>query len=132
MGEVRVESADGILTVTLADVENRNALGAVVVNGLHDAIGEANTDPSIRVIVVTNEGTTFCAGANLKEQSGAATAARPKLGFEALLGEIQRSPTPIVGKLNGHVVGGGVGLAAAFDIAIADFSRHLVFYSHGR
>ena len=119
MGEVRVESADGILTVTLADVENRNALGAVVVNGLHDAIGEANTDPSIRVIVVTNEGTTFCAGANLKEQSGAATAARPKLGFEALLGEIQRSPTPIVGKLNGHVVGGGVGLAAAFDIAIA-------------
>ncbi|MEE2664354.1 MAG: enoyl-CoA hydratase-related protein [Myxococcota bacterium] len=119
MGEVRVETDGGVLTVTLADVENRNALGAVVVNGLHDAIVEANADPEIRAVVVTNEGTTFCAGANLKEQSGAVTATRPKLGFEALLGEIQRSPTPIVGKINGHVVGGGAGLAAALDIAIA-------------
>jgi methylglutaconyl-CoA hydratase len=119
MGEVRVATADGITTVTLADVENRNALGAVVVNGLHDAIAAANADPGIRAVVVTNEGTTFCAGANLKEQSGTARRARPKVGFEELLGEIQRSPTPIVGKIKGHVVGGGNGLVAALDIAIA-------------
>ncbi len=119
MGEVRTESTGGILTVTLADVENRNALGAVVVNGLHDAILQANADPSIRAVVVTNEGSTFCAGANLKEQSGAKQGVRPKLGFEQLLGEIQRSPTPIIGKIKGHVVGGGNGLAAALDIAIA-------------
>ena len=36
MGEVRLETADGVLTVTLADVDSRNALGAPVVNGLHD------------------------------------------------------------------------------------------------
>ena len=119
MGEVRVETADGILTVTLADVTNRNALGAAVVNGLHDAVTEANADPSVRAVVVTNEGTTFCAGANLKEQSGVAKGERPKLGFDELLGEIQRSPTPIVGKVKGHVVGGGNGLVAALDIAIA-------------
>ena len=119
MGEVRLETADGILTVTLADVENRNALGATLVNGLHDAISGANADPSVRAVVVTNEGTTFCAGANLKERSGAARGVRPKLGFEELLVEIQSSPTPIVGKIKGHVVGGGNGLAAAFDIAIA-------------
>ena len=119
MGEVRVETAGGILTVTLADVENRNALGAAVVNGLSDALSVANADPDIRAVVVTNEGTTFCAGANLKEQSGAVAAATPKLGFDELLGEIQRSPTPIVGKIDGHVVGGGAGLAAALDIAIA-------------
>jgi methylglutaconyl-CoA hydratase len=119
MGEVRIEVGDGILTVTLADVENRNALGAVVVNGLHEAITRANADPAIRAVVVTNEGSTFCAGANLKEQSGASKGERPALGFEALLGEIQQSPTPIVGKIRGHVVGGGNGLAAALDIAIA-------------
>jgi methylglutaconyl-CoA hydratase len=119
MGEVRIECAGGILTVTLADVESRNALGATVVNGLHDALEQANADPEIRAVVVTNEGTTFCAGANLKEQSGAAKGARPKLGFEELLGEIQRSPTPVIGKIKGHVVGGGNGLAAALDIAIA-------------
>jgi methylglutaconyl-CoA hydratase len=119
MSEVRIEVAGGILTVTLADVENRNALGAGIVNGLHDAIARANADPGIRAVVVTNEGTTFCAGANLKQRSGAAEEARPKLGFEELLGEIQSSPTPIVGKIRGHVVGGGNGLAAALDIAIA-------------
>ncbi|HJO24704.1 MAG: enoyl-CoA hydratase-related protein [Myxococcota bacterium] len=119
MGEVRLETADGILTVTLADVENRNALGAAVLDGLHDAIARANADPGIRAVVVTNEGTTFCAGANLKEQSGAARGLRAKVGFDQLLVEIQRSPTPIVGKIKGHVVGGGNGLASALDIAIA-------------
>ena len=119
MGEVRLETAGEILTVTLADVENRNALGAAVLNGLHDAISQANADPEIRAVVVTNEGTTFCAGANLKEQSGAASGARPKVGFDELLEEIQHSSTPIVGKIQGHVVGGGNGLAAALDIAIA-------------
>ena len=119
MGEVRLETAGEILTVTLADVENRNALGAAVLNGLHDAIAQANADPEIRAVVVTNEGTTFCAGANLKEQSGAASGARPKVGFDELLEEIQHSSTPIVGKIQGHVVGGGNGLAAALDIAIA-------------
>jgi methylglutaconyl-CoA hydratase len=119
MGEVRLETADGILTVTLAEVESRNALGATILNGLHDAITEANADPAIRAVVVTNEGTTFCAGANLKQASGATKGDLPKLGFEALLAEIQRSPTPIVGKIKGHVVGGGNGLAAAMDIAIA-------------
>ncbi len=119
MGGVRRETVDGILTVTLAELETRNALGAAVVDGLHDAISEANADPAIRVVVVTNEGTTFCAGANLKEQSGATRGARPKLGFEELLREIQQSPTPIIGKIKGHVIGGGNGLAAALDISIA-------------
>lgn len=119
MGEVRSETEGGVLTVTLADVENRNALGATVVNGLHDALERANADPAVRVVVVTNEGNTFCAGANLKEQSGVAKAGRPKLGLDALLARIQQSPTPVVGKIRGHVVGGGNGLVAAFDIAIA-------------
>jgi len=119
MSEVRIEAHRGILTVTLADVANRNALGAGILNGLHAAIEQANADPAIRAVVVTNEGTTFCAGANLKQRSGSAPETRPKLGFEELLREIQTSPTPIVGKIDGHVVGGGNGLAAAFDIAIA-------------
>ena len=119
MGVVRSEVAGSVLTVTLADVDNRNALGAAVVNGLHDGLAAANADPAVRVMVVTNEGNTFCAGANLKEQSGVSQGERPKVGFEQLLGEIQASPTPVVGKIRGHVVGGGNGLAAALDIAIA-------------
>jgi methylglutaconyl-CoA hydratase len=119
MSEVRIETAGGVMTVTLADVDNRNALGAGILDGLHGAIVSANDDPSIRAVVVTNDGNTFCAGANLKAQSAGGAAARPSVTFEALLHAIQTSPTPIVGKIAGHVVGGGNGLAAALDISIA-------------
>lgn len=119
MGAVKVETSRGVTTLTLADVENRNALGAAVLNGLHDGLEAANADPAVRAVVVTNEGTTFCAGANLKERSGAARGVAPKLGFEELLEQIQGSPKPVLGKIQGHVVGGGNGLAAALDIAIA-------------
>ena len=119
MGEVRSELEDGVLTVTLADIENRNALGAPVVNGIHDALVRAAEDPAIRAVVLTNEGTTFCAGANLKQQSGVVEADEPKVGLDRLLEMIQESPTPVLGKIRGHVVGGGNGLAAALDIAIA-------------
>ena len=124
MNEVKVETADGVMTVTLADVANRNALGAALVGGLLDAIAAANDDSAIRAIVITNEGSTFCAGANLKERSAAnrkqsSGSAQGSAGFDTLLSEIQTSPTPVIGKINGHVVGGGNGLAAALDISIA-------------
>ena len=119
MTAVRVETEAGVMTVTLADVENRNALGAALLQGLYDAIVVANDDPEIRAVVVTNEGNTFCAGANLKERSGATRSDPPSVGFEELLRAIQSSPTPIIGRIAGHVVGGGNGLASALDISIA-------------
>lgn len=119
MSEVRVETSRGVMTVTLADVDNRNALGAGLLQGLHDALESANSDAAVRAIVITNEGNTFCAGANLKEQSGARKSSRPAVGLDGLFGMIQRSPTPVIGKIAGHVMGGGNGLAAALDISIA-------------
>ena len=119
MDPVRISMARGVMTATLADVENRNALGGALVRGLIDAVAAANADPAVRALVVTNEGSTFCAGANLKERSGPAAATGGTVRFEDLLEAIQASPTPIVGRIAGHVVGGGNGLAAALDIAIA-------------
>ena len=118
MDPVRISTARGVMTATLADVENRNALGGALVRGLLDAVAAANADPAVRALVVTNEGSTFCAGANLKERSGAA-ATSGAVRFEDLLEAIQASPTPILGRIAGHVVGGGNGLAAALDIGIA-------------
>ncbi|MGH0033051.1 MAG: enoyl-CoA hydratase/isomerase family protein [Myxococcota bacterium] len=121
MEPVKVTTERGVMTATLVDVDNRNALGAALIDGLLDAIEAANADPAIRAVVVTNEGSTFCAGANLKERSGAKDAgAQPSgRGFEDLLEAIQTSATPIVGRIDGHVVGGGNGLASALDISIA-------------
>jgi methylglutaconyl-CoA hydratase len=126
MSQVKVKSAGGVMTATLADVENRNALGAELVGGLHDALAAANADPAVRALVITNEGSTFCAGANLKQQSRATSGQARDGGrasglatFPELLHAIQTSPTPVVGRIAGHVVGGGNGLAAALDISIA-------------
>lgn len=116
---VRTETANGITTVTLADVENKNALGFALVEGLRGAIAFANADPTVRAVVVTNEGNTFCAGANLKERSADAEKTSDSNGFERLMVEIMESPTPVIAKIAGHVVGGGLGLAASMDIAVA-------------
>ena len=119
---VRIASGRGVMTATLADEEGRNALGPDLVQGLRDAIAAAAADPKIRALLVTNVGSTFCAGANLKQRSGASprsSSSSGSGGFEELLHEIQTCPKPIVGRIAGHVVGGGNGLAAALDISIA-------------
>jgi methylglutaconyl-CoA hydratase len=116
---VQVDVVDGVATITLADPGNRNALSRAVVGGLLDALDAANADPTVRVIVVTNVGGVFCAGADLSEQSSAAGGAKGARGFDEVLRAIQASPTPVVGRIDGHAVAGGVGLAAVFDISIA-------------
>lgn len=130
MDVVKVDVARGVLTARLADAANRNALGGALLGGLRDAIRRANADPAIRAVVVTNEGSTFCAGANLKQRSAESSRERGPSnedGFTALLHEIQTSPTPIVGRIDGHVVGGGNGLAAVCDISIAREDVHFGF-----
>ena len=119
MDPVQVETARGVMTATLVDEENRNALGVALVQGLRDAVAAANADPAVRALVMTNQGSTFCAGANLKERSAASGKASGSGGFEELLGEMQTSATPVIGRIAGHVMGGGNGLAAALDISIA-------------
>ena len=119
MSKVRVESTSGVMTITLADIENRNALGGALIHEAIEALAAANADPQMRAVVFTNEGTTFCAGANLKERSSAKSTAKNSAGFEDLLLAIMDSPTPVIGRIAGHVVGGGNGLASAMDISIA-------------
>jgi methylglutaconyl-CoA hydratase len=116
---VLVDITGGVATLTLADPGNRNALSRAVVSGLLDGIEAANADPTVRVIVVTNTGGVFCAGADLSEQSTASSGAKGARGFDELLRAVQASPMPVVGRIDGHAVAGGVGLAAVCDISIA-------------
>ena len=109
----------GVCTITLADEARRNALSAAMLTELMDAIDVAETHPLVRVVVVTNTGRTFCAGADLSEQRDAAPGTRPPVGLVDLLQRIRRSPKPFVGRIAGHCVAGGVGLAASLDVAIA-------------
>lgn len=115
-----------VLTVTLADEANRNALGGRLVNELVAALDEAESDPAVRVIVLTNRGSVFCAGANLAERSSAGAPAAVRSPQE-LFGRFRRSPKPYVGRIAGHCVAGGMGLAAAMDISVADEAARFGF-----
>ena len=119
MSPVLLDVNGAIATITLDDHEHRNALGADLVAGIHEALVSANADEAVRVIVLTHSGNVFCAGANLKERAGSpGSAASGSIGFGELLTLIQTGPKPIVARIAGATMGGGIGLACASDIAV--------------
>ena len=115
MSVIETTSDGGVVTLRLVDVERRNALSAAMLRELVSAIDAAEADAASRVVVLTNAGTTFCAGADLRERvDGLPT---PRL--DELFVRIARSRLVFVGRIDGHCVAGGVGLAAALDLSIA-------------
>ncbi len=66
---IRTELEAGVLTITLADPDNRNALSRALSTELVTAMGRVENDDRVRVVVLTNEGSVFCAGADLSERS---------------------------------------------------------------
>jgi len=128
MGLVETTLGDGdrtgVVTVTLADEENRNALSAALVAELVAALDAVDADPNVRVVVLTNRGRVFCAGADLTERSGGGDHGRglsPRpVDPAALFSRFRQSPKVYVGRIAGHCVAGGMGLAAAMDLTVAD------------
>lgn len=108
----------GVFTITLNDPAQRNVLSNTLTSELVEAMDRADTDEAVRVVVLTNVGPVFCAGADLSERSAADGAAGP-IDPLALFGRIRHSPKPWVGRIAGHAVAGGTGLAASLDISIA-------------
>ncbi len=111
----------GVFTITLSDESKRNALSRALTAELVDAMNRVDTEDDIRVAVITNTGSVFCAGADLSERSAANTLGQSPGDVDplALFRRIQDSPKPWVGRIAGHAVAGGTGLAAALDISVA-------------
>ncbi len=118
-----------VCTITLADEKRRNALSRDLTREFIAAIDEAEADTSVRVIVITNRGSVFCAGANLSERSSSESSdsASNAMNPLALFGRFRHSPKPFVGRIAGHCVAGGMGLAAGLDITIAPISARFGF-----
>lgn len=112
---VLYQVAGGIATITLNRSERKNALSLELVDAIGDQLAAAQRDQSVRAIVLTNIGTTFCAGADLK---GGTPAEPPRHSLSDILHDIVTSPKPVIGRIAGHCTGGGVGLAAAADISV--------------
>lgn len=116
MNATRYDAAAGVATITLDQPERRNSLGTELLDSLGDHLAQAQADDGVRVIVLTNTGPAFCAGADLKRSPGDPA---PRYGLVEVLESLLDSPKPVVGRIAGDCLGGGVGLAAACDISVA-------------
>jgi enoyl-CoA hydratase/carnithine racemase len=148
---VRVDRRGPVTTLTLDSPHNRNALSSGLLRELRDALHGAQADPDVRVVVLTGEGTAFCSGVDLHERlhppdrgpevdgsmvdGPAGKADRAAGDGEAdgpaslpdVLSCLVGLPQPVIARVNGHVRGGGVGLVAACDLAVAAPSATFAF-----
>jgi enoyl-CoA hydratase len=108
-----------IATITLDSPANRNALSSTLVGALRAHLQTAAEDRGVRAVVLTHTGGTFCAGADLREQSGEGGPAAGTARLLDLLRSIVELAKPVIARLDGHARAGGVGLVGACDIALA-------------
>src|ERR687890_515268 len=122
---LRIGHGDTVATVSLARPDARNALNDELIGELTRCMEELAQDDDVRVVVLTGEGDFFCAGAdigymhdtaNLSYEENLEDARR----IAAMFGAVERCPKPIVARVRGAATGGGGGLVAAADVAVAE------------
>jgi len=125
--ELGVERRGAVLWLTIQREERRNAMNHGVLAAMGQAIAEAQSDRGLRAIVVTGAGQkAFCAGADLQNAQAFTTDHSDPTGHLArLLRQARASHLPLVARVNGACVAGGMGLLAMCDLAVA--ARHAVF-----
>ena len=116
-------AADGhVATVTLNRPEQRNPLSAAMLRDLASALRWCRDEPEARVVVLTGAGRVFCAGADLTSFDGSSSALeryRSRDLFVELFTLMSEAGKPIVGRINGHALAGGLGLACACDLLVS-------------
>jgi enoyl-CoA hydratase/carnithine racemase len=118
---LRIERAGPVLRITLARPERRNAFDAALIAELTDAfagVGDA------RAVVLAGEGESFCAGADVEWQRASIDLSYEQNVEDAMrlyrmCETIDRCPAPVVARVQGYALGGGSGLVACADVAVA-------------
>jgi enoyl-CoA hydratase/carnithine racemase len=121
MSGLRVERDGPVLRVTLAKPDRRNAFDAELIRELHDAFADVG---DARAVVLAGDGATFCAGADVEWQRSSIDLSyemnvEDALRLYTMCERIDRCPAPVVARVQGYALGGGSGLVACSDIAIA-------------
>ena len=110
-----------VMWLTINREERRNAISPGVLAGLSDAIARANRDRSVRAVVITGAGSrAFCAGADL--QSGKSFKfdySEPYVGFANLFRQARQSTVPLIARVNGACMAGGMGIMGMCDMAVS-------------
>ncbi len=121
-GYVNIEVANSIGTIEFYHPAS-NSLPGAILNKLADVITEAGKDDNIKVVILRSAGDrAFCAGASFDELvaiQDAETGLQFFSGFAKVINAMRKCPKFIIGRIHGKAVGGGVGLAASVDYAMA-------------
>jgi methylglutaconyl-CoA hydratase len=121
---VRLTRMGTVARVALDRSDVRNAFNDEMLEDLLEAFAAIRDDPGIRVVVLTGEGKCFCAGADVNwmkrvVEYSAEENYEDSLRLARMLREIYDCPKPVIGRINGPAIGGGTGLVAVCDIAVA-------------
>lgn len=121
LAKIRVAKDGHFYRITLAYPERRNAIGPQMTNELLHAFADATADGEVRVVILEGEGRSFCAGGDFQQMTsgGDGPTLAPKGDYADLLLAMLRSEKPILCKVHGHAMGGGLGLVAASTMAFA-------------
>ncbi len=122
---LRVERRGATVFVTLNRPDVHNAFNARLIDELRDAFARVSADDGVRAVVLRGAGRSFCAGADLNWMRSSldfthAENMQDALSMADMLQAIDDCPCPVVGRIHGAALGGGAGLTAVCDIAIAD------------
>lgn len=129
---LQVETDGAVARVWLNRPEKRNAFDGRMVTELRQTLFELGTRDDVRVIVLGGRGAAFCAGADLEWMQALAAFSREENLAEAqsladLFFTVYNSPKPVVARVHGAALGGGAGLVAACDIAVAALGTQFGF-----
>ncbi len=118
---LRVERDGPVLRVTLARPERRNAFDAALIAELAEAFADVG---DVRAVVLAGEGESFCAGADVEWQRSSVDLSHEENVEDAarlyrMLSAVDACPAPVVARVQGYALGGGSGLVACADVAIA-------------
>jgi methylglutaconyl-CoA hydratase len=125
MQTIRIETDPrGVARLWLARPEKHNALSAQMIRELTAAARMLAADAAVRVVVLGADGTSFCAGGDLgwmQEQMRADAATRRASARELamMLNSLNILPKPLIGRVQGNAFGGGIGMLAVCDVAVA-------------
>ncbi len=121
---IKLNKTGPIATITLARPERHNAFDATMIRELHAAFTALAADDSVRIVVLAGAGPSFCAGADLHWMHDSLEWTREQnvADAEALAAMFEAAwsfPKPLIGRIHGMALGGGAGLVACCDLAVA-------------
>lgn len=121
---VRIERLDGVLAITLARPERRNAITVAMYSALAGAIEDAASDESLRAITIRGEGPDFTAGNDLNDFLTALPRDSDDIPVWRLLRALASNQVPLIAAVKGNAVGIGTTMLLHCDLVIAEPSAH--------